>query len=243
MDARSKVAGGDGLRDTAELRDRPRRERGFRRAARLLVRVLLVLTGLATVALGFARYVDTYDEAVAYRDAPSCTALGTAPATDCNIHETGRVTSKKARWDGESYSYEVTLSRETVPAHLYGVTEGLFNSVADGADVDVTVWNGRVVELSHRGHRSPVAYPPWDTAVELALLIGAGSALLVFGLLSGHRDGWIVPAAACLFLAFTTFIGGPVLIINQFSFGLTLALPLIGWLLITAAATAVSWEY
>ncbi|MFD4660613.1 hypothetical protein ACFWP2_33940 [Kitasatospora sp. NPDC058444] len=214
--------------------------------ARVAARMLLVLTGLATVALGFSWFVDAYDEAFAYRSAPACTAsvsTPATPATDCTTHETGRVTGKKRTSTEDSVSYEVTISREVAPTATYLVTDGLYGSVRTGVDVDFTLWRGHVVEVSYQGHRSPITDTPWRTHLKLALLIGAGTALTVFTLLRGHRDGWIVPATACLFLAFFTLCGSVILVTVHWSFAVTLALAIVGWLAFTAATTAICWDH
>ncbi|MEU1283357.1 hypothetical protein [Kitasatospora sp. NPDC005856] len=211
--------------------------------ARVAARLLLVLTGLATVALGFSWFVDAYDEAFAYRGAPACISSASAPVTDCTTHETGRVTGKKRRSNDDSISYEVTISREAAPTATYIVTDGLYGSVRTGVDVDFTLWRGRVVEVSYQGHRSPIIDTPWHTHLKLALLVGAGTALVVFTLLRGHRDGWIVPATACLFLFFFTFIGGVILVTVHWSSAVTLVLAIVGWLAFTAATTAICWDH
>ncbi|MFJ7906550.1 hypothetical protein [Kitasatospora sp. NPDC096204] len=264
MDARIGVADGDEPpkgQQVDQVRDRipvppvrkppptraapPVRHRGpsFRRAAGGAVRILLVLTGLAAVALGFSRFVDAYDASVAYRGAPACAALAGTPAEDCTSRETGRVTAKTIGSDDDSNSYEVTVSREAAPTATYIVTGGLYGSVRTGDTVDLTLWNGHVVEISHQGHRSPVTEAPWFTALELALLVGAGTSLTVFTLLHGHRDGWVATATGCLFLSFFTFIGCGFLTTVQWPFAPTLALPIVGWLVLTAVITAVCWEY
>lgn len=257
MDVRSRRAGGDEPPRTqrvehpqdhtpaAPSRKPPpvRRHPSLSRAARTTARILLVLVGLATVALGFSRFVDAYDTSVAYLGAPACAALAAPPAEDCTTRETGRVTGRRVGSNENSDCCEVTVSREVALTTTYVVTEGLYRSLRTGDDVDLTLWNGRVVELSHQGHRSPVAEAAWSTSLKLALLVGAGTALTVFTLLQGHRDGWIVPAAVCLFLSFCTFLGSAVLVAAQWPFALTLALPIAGWLVLTTAVTAMCREY
>lgn len=214
--------------------------------ARIAARLLLVLTGLATVALGFSWFVDAYDEAFAYRSAPACAtsaATSATSATDCTTHETGRVTGKRRASNDDSVSYEVTISREAAPTATYLVTDGLYGSVRTGVDVDLTLLRGHVVEVSHQGHRSPIIDTPWRTHLKLALLIGAGTALTVLTLLRGHRDGWIVPTTACLFLAFFTLIGSVLLVTIHWSLAVTLALAIVGWLVFTAATTAIGWDH
>ncbi|MFF2543188.1 hypothetical protein ACFVUY_11565 [Kitasatospora sp. NPDC058063] len=209
--------------------------------ARVVTRVLLVLTGLASVALGFSWFVDAFDAATAYRGAPACTAP-VAAATDCTTHETGRVTDRRAGSNEDSPHYEVTVSREAAPTDTYAVSDGLFGSVRSGDNVDLTLWNGRVVEISHQGHRSPVTEVPWLTFLELALLVGAGTLLAVHTLLRRGWDGWFLPAVACLFLSVFAFAGSVLLIALQWSFAFTLTVPIVGWLALTTVITAMCWE-
>ncbi|MFE6501870.1 hypothetical protein [Kitasatospora sp. NPDC057738] len=275
MDARIEVAGGDEPREPAPapspvdgtpavadrvpappVRTPPPRPHGpshplkgrpaARVAARVVARVLLVLTGLAAVALGFSWFVDAYDAATAYRSAPACAApaasAASAPATDCTTHETGRVTDRRAGTNEDSPHYEVTVSREAAPTDTYAVSDGLFGSVRSGDNVDLTLWNGHVVEISHQGHRSPVTDVPWLTFLELALLVGAGTLLAVHTLLRRGRDSWVLPAIACLFLSVFAFAGSVLLIALQWSFAFTLTVPIVGWLALTTAITAMCWE-
>ncbi|MFJ6775223.1 hypothetical protein ACIQOV_30395, partial [Kitasatospora sp. NPDC091257] len=222
----------------------PSRPRKRRPAARVVARVLLVLTGLAAVALGFSWFVDAFDAATAYRGAPACTAPASAsePATDCTTHETGRVTDRRAGSNEDSPHYEVTVSREAAPTDTYAVSDGLYGSVRSGDNVDLTLWNGHVVEISHQGHRSPVTEVPWLTFLELALLVGAGTLLAVHALLRRSRDSWVLPAIACLFLSVFAFAGSVLLIALQWSFAFTLTVSIAGWLALTTAITAMCWE-
>lgn len=267
MDARIEVAGGDEPREPGPapvdgapavadrvpappVRTPPPRPHGPSRppkrrpAARVVARVLLVLTGLAAVALGFSWFVDAFDAATAYRGAPACTAPASAsePATDCTTHETGRVTDRRAGSNEDSPHYEVTVSREAAPTDTYAVSDGLYGSVRSGDNVDLTLWNGHVVEISHQGHRSPVTDVPWLTFLELALLVGAGTLLAVHTLLRRGRDSWVLPAIACLFLSVFAFAGSVLLIALQWSFAFTLTVPIVGWLALTTAITAMCWE-
>nr|BFD95580.1 hypothetical protein KitaXyl93_69400 [Kitasatospora sp. Xyl93] len=213
-----------------------------RAAARLVARTLLVLTGVAAVALGFARFTDTYDEVFAYRDAPACAALAGPPATDCTTRETGRVTGRKTHWEGENTSHQLTVSREAAPDRTYYVSEDLYDSTRTGADVDLTLWNGRVVELSHGGHRNAIITAPWRSVLELSLLIGAGTALAVQTLLRGHRTGWKAPAAAYLVIAFLAFFGSTTMITIGLAFAIALTVGITGWLVLTAGVTVLFWN-
>ncbi|MFB7126535.1 hypothetical protein [Kitasatospora sp. NPDC056273] len=225
------------------LRPRQHSRRSAAPAARIVAQALLVVIGLSTVALGFSWFVDTYDEALAYRGAPVCGAPATAPGADCTKQETGRVTAKKTDSNGDSTTYGLTVSRETVPTATYSVTEGLYDSLENGVNVDLTLWRGRVVELSHQGHRSTVQSTPWLTALKLALLVGTGTVLAVYGLLLRRLVSWALPLAVLPFLVLFTVLGSIILITAQWPFALTIALPLIGWLVLTAITATMSWDY
>ncbi|MFE7589227.1 hypothetical protein ACFU6K_07470 [Kitasatospora sp. NPDC057512] len=229
-------------RQTAS-RPRHHTRRSTAPVARIVAQALLVVVGLSTVALGFSWFVDAYDEALAYRVAPVCGAPATAPGADCTGHETGRVTGRRTDSNGDSTTYDLTVSRETVPAATYSVTEGLYESLENGVNVDLTLWRGRVVELSHQGHRSAVQSTPWLTALKLALLVGTGTVLAVYGLLLRRLASWALPVAVLPFLILFTVIGSITLITAQWPFALTLAIPLIGWLLLAAITTTMSWDY
>ncbi|MFJ9444559.1 caspase family protein [Kitasatospora sp. NPDC101235] len=210
--------------------------------ARVVAQALLVLTGLSTVALGFSWYVDAYDDTVAYRSAPLCGAPGTAPGTGCTTQETGRVTGKKTDQSSDSTTYDVTVSREAAPTAAYSVTEELYDSVENGTNVDLTLWKGRVVQVSHQGHRSAVVSALWLTSLKLALLVGLGTIVSIYGLLGRRLESWGIPLTVLPFLVFLTFIGSVILLIAQWPFAVTLAVPVIAWLVLTAIATVMSWE-
>ncbi|MGW1179230.1 caspase, EACC1-associated type [Kitasatospora sp. NPDC002543] len=224
----------------------PRHPRKRRPVARLVARVtaqvLLVLAGLATVALGFSWFVDSYQESVAYLGAPACAATVPAATTDCTRHETGRVTHKRIDAGGDSTNYELTVSREAAPTATYTVSEGLYNSVQTGGDTDLTLWNGRVVEVSHQGHLSPVDHISWLRTVELSLLVGAGTALLLGGLLRSRRGEWFAPVGSCAALAYVTFIGSMILLSVQWASVVTIALAVVGWLAFTVVTAVACWD-
>ncbi|MFE6055918.1 hypothetical protein ACFQ6N_34675 [Kitasatospora sp. NPDC056446] len=211
-------------------------------AARVLAQGLLLLAGLATVALGFTWFVDTYDEAGRYRTAPACGTAAAVAGTDCVLGETGRVAARKRDDSGDSTSYELTVARETAPRETFDVGEAFYDDTEIGTNVDLKVWRGRVAEVSYHGHRAQNPDTPWLTSVEVAFLIGLGSVLTVYGLTWPRDNARSVPVFAALWVVAFSFAGCVILVQIQLPFALTLGIPVLGWVLMTAGTTAVTLD-
>ncbi|MFD8756451.1 hypothetical protein ACFV0O_36565 [Kitasatospora sp. NPDC059577] len=204
---------------------------------RVLARGVLVLAGLAVTALGFAWFVDTYDRTIAYRHAPVCATAAAAPGTDCVRHETGRVTAARAL---DEDARELRIARESAPTDRYEVGKAFYEAVEIGTDVDLTVFRGRVAEVSYRGHRAANPIRPWQTSVKVALLVAAGSALTVRGASGPRRNARRVILAGAGWVAFLSALGGFAVLSSQGPFVVSLGVPLLGWLGATAITTLIA---
>ncbi|WP_354644749.1 hypothetical protein [Kitasatospora camelliae] len=217
----------------------------FRLAAgpglRVLAQGLFLLAGLAVTVLGFGRFVDVNDEMGAYRRAPACGTAAAAPGTDCVRHETGTVTAGDTDSGGEGTTYTLTVARETAPTHGYTVDSGFYYAAEVGTEVDLTVFRGRVAELSQGGHHAQNPGTPWLASAEVAFLVGLGSAFTVQGL-AWSRPGprGARSTVAALAVVPPAFLGSLVLISSQLPLAVTLAGPVLGWLVLTAVATAAT---
>jgi hypothetical protein len=203
--------------------------------ARALTPVLVLLAGLAATVLGFSWYVDAYDRVGAYRVAPACGTAAAAPGTDCVWHETGRVTARKTAGGSDSTDYNLTVARETAPEDTYQVDPDLYYETKVGADLDLTVFRDRVAELSYRGHSSDNPITPWLTSAEVALLVGLGSALTTSGLVWSQVGPRVSPLALGSILTFLSAMGSLFLLGMQWPLAITLGIPVVGWLVLTAA--------
>ncbi|MFE4518094.1 hypothetical protein ACFRMQ_28360 [Kitasatospora sp. NPDC056783] len=208
-------------------------------AALVLVRVLAVVAGLSVVVLGFLRFDDAYDEAVAHRGAPPC---GAAVTTGCTTRETGRVVKMHADENSDSAAYELTVSRETAPTATYNVSEGLYDSEEIGGEVQLTLWQGRVVTLSHQGHRCDTLSYPWLTSLTVGGLVGAGTVLGVYGALGRRLTGWATPLLALPAVALLTLPTGAFLLALGWHYAVVLTIALFGWLLLTTITVGASWD-
>ncbi|WP_316528712.1 hypothetical protein [Kitasatospora brasiliensis] len=208
-------------------------------AVLVLVQIVVVAAGLSLVALGFSRYLDAYDASIAYRGAPAC---GVSVTTDCTRQETAKVTKMEAQRDADSPTYELTVSRETAAPAKYSVTEGLYDSVGIGTDIDLKFWNGHLVELSHQGHRSDVLSFPWLTALGLGCLVGAGTTLGLYGAFGRRIAHWAIPLAAFPVLAVLTLLGSVVLLATRWPLVLVVAFPTLVWLIATVIAAGFVWD-
>ncbi|MFH8383153.1 hypothetical protein ACH4E7_19745 [Kitasatospora sp. NPDC018058] len=212
----------------------------------MLTQVLFLLAGLATTVLGFNWFVDGYHAVGAYQHAPVCGTAAATPGTDCVLHETGKVTARKVDKDSdEGPIYDLTVARETAPARGYTVGEAFYDDAEVGVDVDLVVFRGRVSELSHHGHRAENQITPWLTALKVALLVGFGSALTALGLTWWRSGAQAGPAAAgALFVsavsAVLSFFGSLILVSVQWPLAVTLGIPVLGWLVMTAVSAAVA---
>ncbi|MGV9271188.1 hypothetical protein ACWDRR_41870 [Kitasatospora sp. NPDC003701] len=229
----------------ARIRD-ARPPGGFRRiagpAVRVLTQALFLLAGMATTVLCFTWFVDGYHAVGAYHHAPACGTAAATPGTDCVLHETGKVTARRVDNSDESTTYLLTVVRETAPKHTYTVGKAFYNDTGVGAAVDLTVFRGHVSELSYHGHRAQNPHTPWLTALKVALLAGLGSALTAHGLTwwrSGMQAG---PSLLAVFISFLSFFGGLILMSTQWPLAVTLGIPVLGWLLMTAGSTAAAWD-
>ncbi|WP_395298117.1 hypothetical protein ACF9IK_35210 [Kitasatospora hibisci] len=214
---------------------------GFRRiagpVARGLTQALLLLAGLAGTVLGFTWFVGGYDAVGAYRRAPVCGTPAATPGTDCLLHETGKVTARFIR-RGDDDSYELTVARETAPEHGYSVGRAFYDDAQVGADLDLSVFRGRVSELSYQGHRAQNPITPWLTAFQVALLAGLGSALTAQGLAWWRSGLQALPFGAAVFVVFCSFFAGLFLMSAQWPSAVTLGVPVLSWLVVTVGIAA-----
>ncbi|MFD8756450.1 hypothetical protein ACFV0O_36560 [Kitasatospora sp. NPDC059577] len=205
-----------------------------------LARGLLLLTGLAVTVLGFTRYVDAYDGVGAPRHAPTCGTAAAAPGADCLRHETGKVTAGRVDNSNDAPGHWLTVARETAGEHEYPVGKAFYDDVEVGTDVDVTVFRGRVAEVSYRGHRARNPSTPWLASTEIALLVGLGSALTAYGLTRARPATEATPVGIAAFITFLSFFGNLVLVSTQLPLAVTLAVPALAWLALTAGSTAAA---
>ncbi|MFD0275605.1 hypothetical protein ACFVHB_17110 [Kitasatospora sp. NPDC127111] len=213
-------------------------------AGRVLTQGLFLLAGLATTVLCFGWFVDANEVAGAYRTAPVCGTAAHTPGTDCVLRETGKVTARDAVNNGDSTDYTLTVARETAPKHSYPINAELYSVAKVGADVDLTVFRGRVAEVSYDGHRVQNPGTPWLASVEVALLAGLGTALTAHGLTWSRLGGR--PASFFLAMGFFTalmaLLGCLFFVTSPFPLAVTLAVPVLGWLFMTACATVATWD-
>ncbi|MEV0537984.1 hypothetical protein [Kitasatospora sp. NPDC050463] len=229
----------------ARIRDAkpPARPRLSGAVARALTQGLLLLAGLATTVLGFGWFVDANDAAGAYRTAPVCGTAAHTPGTDCVRRETGKVTARDAANNGDSTTYTLTVARETAPKHSYTVNSAFYYDAKTGTDVDLTVFRGRVAEIAYQGHRAQNSGTPWLSSLEVALLLGLGFALTAAGLTWSRLGVQAAPFyfAIAVFVVILAFLGCLVLVSSQLPLAATLAIPVLGWLFMTASATVATW--
>ncbi|MFB7475073.1 hypothetical protein [Kitasatospora sp. NPDC056184] len=237
--------------NTRTTRTKPPGRLRFSGAADLsLPQVLLVLAGLATTALGFLWFAEADIRIHAYRNAPVCGAAAHAPGADCVRHETGTVTAKNAHPGAgpgaanPEGGHTVTVARKARPARGYEVSEAFYDRVRIGADVDLTVFRGRVAALTYEGHRVDNQDVSYLVSLGVPLLIALGSALTTHGLtwsrLGPGPARFAAVGGAAFVVALTTslaFVSLPM------PTALLLALPILLWLTVTAAATAITWDF
>lgn len=214
--------------------------RGVAPGVRVLKYGLLLLAGLAVTVLGFGRFVAANEEAGAYRTALVCGTAAATPGTDCVRHETGKVTDRYITSGGDSTIYTLTVTRETDSEHDYEVNSALYYAAQVGADVDLAVFRGRVAEVSHQGHRAPNPGSPYLASLEVALLVGLGSVLTAQGLAWSRSNTKKAGVAIAAFVVPMAFLGSLVLVSSQWPLAATLAVPVLGWLFMTASATAAA---
>ncbi|MFF7995813.1 hypothetical protein ACFZDG_39335 [Kitasatospora xanthocidica] len=217
-----------------------RTARVARVVGRVLAQGLLLAAGLASTVLGFQWFLGAYDAGGAYRTAPACGTAAATPGTDCTRHETGKVVAKQVDNSGDNTVYRVTVTRETAPGDGYSVSKEFYHDTEVGADVDLTIWHGRVAEVFYRGHRDPVPTTPWLTSLKAALLVALGSALTAHGLAWSSSGA---PSAVAVAVCVLSFFGSLVFTVSQCSFGVTLGIPVFGWVVMTAFATAAALDY
>ncbi|GAA1402117.1 hypothetical protein GCM10009639_45250 [Kitasatospora putterlickiae] len=213
------------------------------RVAGALAAGLFLLAGLATAVLGFRWFVEARDATLAHRSAPVCGTASHRPGTDCVLHETGKVTDRYTV-SGDGTTYYVKVARETVPTHRYDVTASFYGATKVGADVDLTIYRGRVAELSYQGHRTANVGTPWVSSLQVSLTVGLGAALTVLGLALSRVGARVGSFAAAVggFTAVTAMLGCLTLIAKEWPVAALLAVPVLGWLFTTAAATVVVWD-
>ncbi|MFB7475071.1 hypothetical protein [Kitasatospora sp. NPDC056184] len=219
---------------------KPTRSRLSGALARALVPGLLLAAGLATTVLGFRWFLDANDAAVAYRSAPVCDTAEHTPGTDCVRRETGKVTNRYTV-EGDGTTYLVTVARESGRGHRYEVNRDFYGAVKVGTDVDLTIYRGRVAEVSTQGERTGNAGTPWLSSLKVALLAGLGAALTIQGLAWSRAGGRAGSFAAAMggFTAVSAMLGCLTLITMELPLAALLAVPVLGWLFMTAAATVI----
>ncbi|WP_147465210.1 hypothetical protein [Streptomyces sp. 1114.5] len=217
---------------------RSRRVAGL--AARVLARTLLLAAGLAVAAVGFGWFVDAHRETVAYLSAPACGSPAAVPGAPCTAHETGTVRAKRIVNGNDDTEYELTVARETVTGGFFDVGAAFYEDVAVGTYVDLTVWNGRVAELSYHGHRARNPDTPWLASFQVALVVAAGATLTVYGVGGLRRDTWKFPLIAYGFFVLAAFFGSLIFVGAQWPLALVLGIPVACWLLLTAMVTGAN---
>ncbi|MEU8927762.1 hypothetical protein AB0D10_43825 [Kitasatospora sp. NPDC048545] len=210
--------------------------------ARALARILLVVAGLSTVVAGFGWFLDTFHAVDAYRSAPQCGTAAAAPGAPCVLRETGRVTARSTSTSDDSIFYNLSVARETAPTGSFSVGEAFYDDASVGTTVDLTIWNGRVVEVSWHGHRAPTRDIPALAALKLAGLIGAASAVLVHGLAWPRLGAAAVAPAAGFVIAVSAFLGSVMLFAAQWPMIITLGVPVLGWLFVVVIGTSIAHE-
>ncbi|WP_416874593.1 hypothetical protein [Kitasatospora sp. SC0581] len=210
-----------------------------RAAGALLLRGLLALLGLAVVAIGFVRFDAAYDARGAYLDAPACGARAAGPQEDCLRSESGRVTRKWADPGNDSTSYGIAVARENGPSDTYPVRESFYDAVDVGSVVELRLWHGRVADIAYQGRRTEPPSTPWLAMTGVALLVGAGTTLLVRGLTGTFQSegDWRVPLGTAISLFLATGFGGALMLSQHWPWGLAMAVAAAAWL--AAAALAV----
>ncbi|GAA1402162.1 hypothetical protein GCM10009639_45360 [Kitasatospora putterlickiae] len=201
---------------------------------------LLALAGLATAVLGFSWFLDANDAALGYRSAPVCGTAQHATGTDCVRRETGKVTDRYTV-SGDGTTYIVKVAREAAPAHRYEVTGNLYTAAEVGTDVDLTLYRGRVAELSSQGHRSGTLGTPWLPSLKVSLLAGLGATLTILGLTWSRAGTRAASFALAMggFTAVTAMLGCLGLITTSLPVAALLAVPVLGWLAMTVSATVI----
>ncbi|KJY29473.1 hypothetical protein [Streptomyces sp. NRRL S-495] len=217
---------------TADAKPPTRRRPAGENAVRALAHGLFLLAGLATTVLGFSWFVDANEEAGAYRTAPACGTAAHTPGTDCVRHETGTVTARGASSVGDGTVFTLTVARGTGSGHRYTVDSDLYHATKVGADVDLTLYRGRVAEVSHDGARTSHSGTAWVASLEVALLVGLGAALTVIGLTWTRFITDVASFAFAMggFTAVMAFVGSLTLVPSQLPLAATLAFPVLGWL-------------
>ncbi|MGW4896786.1 hypothetical protein ACWEQL_31690 [Kitasatospora sp. NPDC004240] len=219
-----------------------RRRLSAEAVARALVQGLFLLAGLAATVLGFGLFLEANDVVNAHRTAPVCGTAAHTSGTDCVLRRTGKVTAKDSTV-GEISKYTLTVARETAPGHDYSVSSNLYDAVEVGVDVEMTVYRGRVAEMSYNGTSAQFPGRLWQTAFKVSFLAGLGSALTVFGLTWSREGADALPFAngSALFIAPMTYFGFNMLVPTQLSLTAILAAPVVGWLILTLFCTAAAW--
>ncbi|MFE6867165.1 hypothetical protein ACFVFS_11435 [Kitasatospora sp. NPDC057692] len=228
----------------------PGRVRLLGAGAPWLAPALLVLVGLAATVAGFVWFAQADIRVYAYRNAPACGAAAHRPGTDCVRHETGRVTAKDVHPGAGPGSadpeggHTVTVARRAAPARGYEVAEAFYDRVRIGADVDLTVFRGRVAALTYEGHRQDNLDVSYLVSFGVPFLTALGSALVTHGLTWSRLGPGLTrfagaggPVLALAFISSLTFVSVPM------PPALLLVLPILLWLTATAAATAITWDF
>ncbi len=155
-------------------------------------------------------------------------------------HETGKVTAGRVDSSSDSTSYKLTVSRETAPSSTYDVGEAFYDDVEIGTYVDLTVWQGRVAEVSYHGHRARNLSTPWLASFQLALVVAGGATLTVFGLTGTRRGIWLFHLIAYGFFVVLAFFGSIFLVSAQWPFAVILGIAVACWLFLTAAVAGIT---
>ncbi|WP_380284046.1 hypothetical protein [Kitasatospora purpeofusca] len=228
----------------------PARPQFPRSANRSLAQVLLVLAGLATTVIGFLWFADADIRVYAYRNAPACGATAHGPGTECVRHETGVVTAKSVHPGAgpgaakPAGGHTVTVAREAAPARGYEVTEAFYDRVRIGADIDLTIFRGRVAALAYQGHRVDNQDVSYLVSFGVPFLIALGSALTTHGLTWPRLGPELPRFAAVGVIALTlALISSLVFVALPMPPALILAIAILLWLTATAASTAFTWNF
>ncbi|MFJ8431285.1 hypothetical protein ACIQ9P_08290 [Kitasatospora sp. NPDC094019] len=226
------------------------RSRTTRVPTRSPIPVLLVLAGLAATVVGFVWFAGADIRVYAYRDAPACGAAEQRPDANCVRHETGTVTAKNVHSGAgpgaanPSAGHTVTVGRAAAAARGYEVPEAFYDRVRVGADIDLTVFRGRVAALTYQGHRADNQDVSYLVSFGVPLLLGLGSAVTTHGL-TWSRPGpraarFGTVAGTALVLA---FIGSLCFVSLPMPPALLVAVPVLLWLAVTAACTVFARNF
>ncbi|WP_031077505.1 hypothetical protein [Streptomyces sp. NRRL WC-3742] len=204
---------------------------------RWLLHGALTLAGLAVVALSFLRYDALYEDDRAVLTAPRCGTPAAAQHADCVRLESAAVTGKDVKDDG-STRYEVTVRRETAGEKTFETSESFHSAVHTGDSVELRIWKGRVAELAFRERSTRPENVPLLAMIWVGLLAAGGTALLVAGV-ARPPYAWVVPVAVAVLYSPGVWYIGIRLLSARLPAVVTLGVPALVWLAITAFAVVL----